>query len=97
MFKLFINTRSVLIKNIIKPKQNRIKFYSDLTLDQQEYVGSLFKGVINNQRSHLAKAITLIETSSPKKKILSQKLLNNVLFCLKEKKNKNLNPCLRVG
>lgn len=95
MFKLYKNARSVL-KNL-KQNRYRIKYYSNLTLDQEQYTDSLFNGVITNQRSHLAKAITLIETTSPKKKILSEKLLNSVLFRLKEKKNNHVNPCLRVG
>lgn len=93
MHKLLKNVHSICKNNNLNLK----RFYSNLTLDQQEYVDSLFDGVINNRRPELAKSITLIETTSPKKKILSEKLLNNVLFRIKDKKDNHENPCLRVG
>ncbi len=57
----------------------------------------LFNGLISKTRSDLARSITLVETSNPHKKKLSQILLNLVLTNLKDKRASNLKPSLRIG
>ena len=60
-------------------------------------VTKLFNGLIGNTRSDLARSITLVETSNPEKKKLSQMLLSLVLGNLREKRKNNLKPSLRIG
>ena len=96
MFKSIRNAQ-ILYKNFNQFNIKKINFHSDLTLDQQKYVDYLFDGVIENKRAELAKAITLIETTSPTKKVLSQNLLNRILHRLKEKKQENNKVTLRIG
>ena len=96
MFKSIRNAQ-ILFKNFNQLNIKKINFYSDLTLDQQKYVDYLYDGVTRNKRAELAKAITLIETTSPTKKVLSQNLLNKILHRLKEKKEGNDKITLRIG
>ncbi|CAF0758840.1 unnamed protein product [Brachionus calyciflorus] len=96
MFKLRRNVQT-LYKNFNQLNLKSKNFYSDLTIDQQKYVNTLYEGVVNNRRAELAKAITLIETTNPIKKLLSQNLLNSVLHRLKNKKENNEKITLRIG
>lgn len=76
------------------------KRFMSTTNDLSKYnatVESLFKGVISNKRSDLARSITLIETSNPEKKVFAQLLLNKVLHKLKRDREMNKKICLRVG
>lgn len=99
---MLIRLRSIhlsLFKNAIPSLKSikHLKHFSNLTSDQHKFVSDLFNGVVGNKRADLAKAITLIETTSPSKKILSQTLLNNVLHKLKQNRENNEKICLRVG
>lgn len=90
-----------LFRNLIRTNYSSYylnKYYTaELTNDQHKYVSNLFDGVVGNKRADLAKAITLIETTSSVKKKLSQQLLNSVLLKLKKNRENNEKICLRVG
>jgi hypothetical protein len=67
------------------------------SLGQRELVENLFQGIVSNKRASLARSITLVETTHPQKRILSQLLLNRVLAKLKEDRKDNKKLCLRLG
>lgn len=50
-----------------------------LIIEPDEYVQNIFKGLKSQNRGSLARAITLIETSNPKKKVQAKALLNLIL------------------
>ncbi|XP_061193100.1 methylmalonic aciduria type A homolog, mitochondrial-like [Saccostrea echinata] len=50
-----------------------------LILEPDEYVQNIFKGLKSQNRGSLARAITLIETSNPRKKVQAKALLNLTL------------------
>jgi hypothetical protein len=54
----------------------------------------LFDGLIKGNRASLAQSITLIETTSEKKKILAQELLDKVLNNLRSRKS---STSFRIG
>ena len=61
---------------------------NDISLIDIEYVEKILKNIRNGSRRELAKAITLIESSLEKDKLLTSNLLSKI----KEKKN-----CIRIG
>lgn len=50
-----------------------------LIVEPDEYVQSVYDGLVSHDRGSLARAITLIETSNPKKKLQAKALLNLIL------------------
>ncbi|MCJ8730225.1 hypothetical protein PDJAM_G00181820 [Pangasius djambal] len=58
---------------------------SDLTVRETTVLERLYDGLIRGQRSSLAECITLVETQHPRKKELSQVLLQRVLAYRKER------------
>lgn len=50
-----------------------------LIKEPDEYVQSIYDGLKNHDRGSLARAITLIETSNPAKKVQAKELLNLIL------------------
>lgn len=50
-----------------------------LIKEPDEYVQSIYDGLKNHDRGSLARAITLIETSNPAKKVQAKALLNLIL------------------
>ncbi len=86
----FITRSNLFIKRTIT-----FRSYSVSTTN--DYVFDLFNGLVASKRSDLAKSITLIETVNTDKKKQAQLLLHKVLEVLKQKKNNNENPSLRIG
>ena len=62
----------------------RFKIKSDKKNKTQPDIDELFNGIINNNRVLLAKAITLIESASPRHKEQAKTLLNKLLPHVKE-------------
>ncbi|XP_053088932.1 methylmalonic aciduria type A protein, mitochondrial isoform X2 [Pangasianodon hypophthalmus] len=58
---------------------------SDLTVRERTVLERLYDGLIRGQRSSLAECITLVETQHPRKKELSQVLLQRVLAYRQER------------
>jgi hypothetical protein len=50
-----------------------------IKIEPDEYVQNIFDGLKNQDRGSLARAITLIETSNPQKKVQAKALLNLIL------------------
>jgi LAO/AO transport system kinase len=68
-----------------------------LTQNQENYVDSLYNGLIGNGRAELARSITLVETTNQEKKVMAQYLLNKLLVRLKENRLHKSKTCLRIG
>lgn len=64
-----------------------------------EFVDSLYEGILNQERGHLARGITLIESTHPKKKQQAQLLLNKILQHSTEHENNKMAKPLsfRIG
>lgn len=50
-----------------------------ILIEPDEYVQNIFDGLKNEDRGSLARAITLVETSNPQKKVQAKALLNLIL------------------
>ncbi|KAH3843336.1 methylmalonic aciduria type A protein, mitochondrial-like [Dreissena polymorpha] len=72
---------------------------SSITQEDEEYVKDLYQGVIDGKRGSLAKAITLVESTHPKKQELAQVLLGDVLKYNKEREQRAgvQNYTFRIG
>ena len=71
----------------------------DLSAPETRLLNKLYEGLIGGQRASLAESITLVETQHPRKKELSQVLLQRVLAYRKEQEERNQGKPLafRVG
>jgi hypothetical protein len=60
---------ALIVKKVIENNFKVQKRLASLTSEQKIFVSTLFDGLISNKRADLAKAITLIETTNPIKKL----------------------------
>lgn len=80
----------VIFTKYVRNNKNKLHFQCSSSLQTEsaekglikepdEYVQSIFDGLKNHDRGSLARAITLIETSNPTKKVQAKALLNLIL------------------
>lgn len=83
------------------PGMGRYRMISSSNCNQQDdnTIDQLFNGIVGHDRGSLAKGITLIESTHPKKKIQAKILLNKVVqFCTGKEKSADMKPqSFRIG
>jgi len=73
--------------------------YEHLASTEKEVVKKLFQGILNHERGSLSRAITLIESTHPRKQEQAQILLSRILQHHKEVEasSKEYTPSFRIG